>query len=162
MVLVFASQIVGVWASPAVAKIDWEKCGEVYDDVFESAKRSRNALMVTINLGGLVPTTSGASSSSSSYASSTGKCKGTAQRERERRRFVATSSGALEAQVAQGQGEYVDALAYLHGCDRSAPLGEALRANFGIVFRGDDPSANAEAIKAVIASDAQLASHCEI
>jgi hypothetical protein len=147
----------------ARAKINWKECDRLYDGIYkDGASKDSNVVLRALN-NALAAMTTGGPSSSSSYVSSSGKCKGTAQIEFERYEFVFRASGALDKQIAQGGGDYVEALAFLYGCEPQASrLAGALRANFGAVFENPDPKNTVMAIEHVISSDHDLAARCEI
>ena len=77
--------------------------------------------------------------------------------------FIESNEIALQNDAARGQGETVQALASMMGCQDAAALGTTLKANYGEIFESN--KGNAAAISTAIQSHVQksetLARSCE-
>ncbi len=84
--------------------------------------------------------------------------------EKEREFFAAVNFSSLVKEMAMGEGENLDVLASLYGCDQSqfGSFGTAVQSNFGsIVTSSDTDSQNMLTnLNQVLSQDAALASSC--
>ena len=76
--------------------------------------------------------------------------------------FIEVNQVALTNDVARGQGETIASLSQILGCQNSAKLAEALKANYQNVFTSPDASATeiSNGVQSVILKDAQLSQSC--
>lgn len=84
-----------------------------------------------------------------------------AENEKEAASFVASNQDNLILEMAEGQGEYVNALAKTMGCDASAysDFGRAVQQNYESIV-GNSPVQMFNNIKDVMKADPALAAHC--
>jgi hypothetical protein len=77
--------------------------------------------------------------------------------------FIEVNREILAKDAARGQGETIDGLASILGCEDTATFGQALQSNFDSVFAKENDSYGAtRAIINTIKSNAQLQSTCHI
>ena len=77
--------------------------------------------------------------------------------------FIEVNREILAKDAARGQGETIEGLASILGCENPAALGEALQSHFGSVFTKENDSYGAtRAIINAIKSNAQLQSTCHV
>lgn len=77
--------------------------------------------------------------------------------------FIEVNREILAKDAARGQGETIEGLASILGCDDSAMLGQALQSNFeGVFTKENDSYGTTRAILNTIKSNAQLQSTCHV
>jgi hypothetical protein len=77
--------------------------------------------------------------------------------------FIEVNREILAKDAARGQGETIEGLASILGCDDSAALGQALQSNFdGVFAKENDSYGTTRAIINAIKSNAQLQSTCHV
>lgn len=129
------------------------------------------SLVFKENKGGhqiLAATTNG-TSGSQTFGISTGTLgcatDGLVQKEKVQEVFVSLNFNSLEAEMAQGKGEKLEALSGLLGCSTNgiAQLGEYTKSNFDILYTQETtPSSLLSAVKDGIRKDAVLSKSCKI
>ncbi|EMJ97937.1 MULTISPECIES: DUF3015 domain-containing protein [unclassified Leptospira] len=129
------------------------------------------SLVFKENKGGhqiLAATTNG-TSGNQTFGISTGTLgcatDGLVQKEKVQEVFVSLNFNSLEAEMAQGKGEKLEALSGLLGCSTNgtAQLGEYTKSNFDVLYTQETtPSSLLSAVKDGIRKDAALSKSCKI
>ncbi|WP_367898716.1 DUF3015 family protein [Leptospira sp. WS58.C1] len=129
------------------------------------------SLVFKENKGGLqiLAATTNGTSINQSFGISTGTLgcatDGLVQKEKVQEVFVSLNFNSLEAEMAQGKGEKLEALSGLLGCSTNgtAQLGEYTKSNFDVLYTQETtPSSLLSAVKDGIRKDAALSKSCKI
>ena len=121
----------------------WSKCKKQYDWKMSTKGAPSTDYPLHLTAYVMVDYTSnastGASTSTSSYVSSTGDCAAFAKAEEERKMFIADSMTAIKLEAAEGQGEHVESLAMLYGCDSAGRQNfmKMMRSNHSEIFTSE-------------------------
>lgn len=135
-----------------------KKCGKVFQTTLDGKNRASNQNWFEFILSG---TTMGSSASATSYISSTGPCKAWGSIDNRRTQYIASNISYLRREAAQGEGEYLNALASLYGCGQSRTDFHSLMKNGHTdIFYGADASHVDLAIRQQMSDQPRLANLC--
>ena len=107
------------------------------------------------------PGLAGMTSSTTQFTSSWGACSMLGMTE-QRKLFVASNIENLKTDAARGEGEYLNTLASLYGCDQISAhyLSNLLKTNYGKIFGNDNPESISADIDSLVLSNQELVAMC--